>query len=212
MIEQLLARYSHGRSAYNALYLAKFETLNKTQAPIAAMISCSDTRLEPSHLFALDPGEVFSIRNVANLVPDCSTLDGPCETAAGMEFAVTRLQVPHLVVLGHSHCIGIRTLMNLPDSDSDDNFTDQWLRPVSLACRVLEQGDLADDAEAESRACEQESIRLSLHRLMSYPWIRDRVESDRLKLHGWYYNLGEGQLFCLDPDTGCFARAPEAHT
>ena len=68
------------------------------------MISCSDTRLEPSRLFSLEPGDVFSIRNVANLVPSYSTVDHPCETAAGLEFAVTKLQVPHVVVLGHSHC------------------------------------------------------------------------------------------------------------
>ena len=135
MIEQLLARYRHGRSDYNAHYLSKFDALKSTQSPIAAMISCSDTRLEPSRLFALDPGDVFSIRNVANLVPSYSTVDHPCETAAGLEFAVTKLQVPDLVVLGHSHCIGIRTMMDLPDSCSDDNLIDQWVRQAKPACR-----------------------------------------------------------------------------
>ena len=155
---------------------------------------------------------MFSIRNIANLVPRYSTADHPCETAAGLEFAVTRLQVPHVVVLGHSHCIGIRTMMDLPDYCSGDNFTDQWVRQAKPACRQSANSDSPNGPEAESKACEQASIRLSLDRLMGYPWISARVESGQLALHGWYYSFNEGQLFRLDPDSQCFkAVAPTSY-
>ncbi len=205
MIEQLLERYRHGRGDYNAEYLPKFDALKSTQSPIAVMISCSDTRLEPSRLFGLSRGEVFSIRNVANLVPSYSSVENPCETAAGLQFAVTKLQVPHIVVLGHSNCMGIRAMMELPESCSGDNFIDQWVRQAKPARQhQLANSDCLDGPEAQSKACEQASIRLSLCRLLSYPWIRTRVESNQLVLHGWYYNFSEGQLSCLEPDSQCF--------
>ena len=157
-------------------------------------------------MFELYPGEVFSIRNIANLVPLHSRRNYPCETAAGLEFAVKILRVPHIVVLGHSNCMGIHTMMELPYFSANDSEVDRWVRQAKPICEYLENISHRLPLETREKNCEQASIRLSLSRLTTYPWIRTRVETNQLVLHGWYFDFSEDELFRFDPDSECFIR------
>ena len=214
VIEILLERYRHSHSGINscsrsngdAKNLPFFDSLEPANSPIAAIVSCSDTRMEPSRVFELYPGEVFSIRNIANLVPIYSRPNYPCETAAGLEFAVKILRVPHIVVLGHSNCMGIHTMMELPYFSANDSEVDRWVRQVKHICEHLENISHRSLLETRKKNCEQASIRLSLSRLTTYPWIRIRVEANQLALHGWYYDFSEDLLFRFDLDGECFIR------
>ena len=214
VIEILLERYRNrnyirnrdSRSDGNAKNLPCFDDLEPAKSPIAAIISCSDARMEPSRVFELYPGEVFSIRNIANLVPLHSRRNYPCETAAGLEFAVKILRVPHIVVLGHSNCMGIHTMMELPYFSANDSEVDRWVRQAKPICEYLENISHRLPLETRGKNCEQASIRLSLSRLTTYPWIRTRVETNQLVLHGWYFDFSEDELFRFDPDSECFIR------
>lgn len=211
MIDILLQRYrrSHTRCRYqhSSQRLTVVEGVDFAQSPIAAIVSCCDARLEPSSLFELYPGEVFSIRNIANLVPIYSKLSYPCETAAGLEFAVSILQVPHIVVLGHSDCIGIQTMLDLPSSCTNDSYVDRWVRQAKPADdKCTKKSTDRYGSEPKSKLSEQASICLSLNRMLGYPWIRSRVKSGQLTLHGWYYDFCEDELFRLEPESQCFIR------
>jgi carbonic anhydrase len=154
------------------------------ERPEVAVIACSDSRVDPAILFQADPGDLFVIRNVANLVPPME-LEGTYHgTSAALEFAILGLNVKHLVVLGHAHCGGIKLMMD-PDR------------------RVLATMSTAGE-EACTRACEQNAVLVSLENLTTFPWVRERVESGALKLHGWYVDIAGPELSGYDWEAGKF--------
>ncbi|PCI54446.1 MAG: carbonic anhydrase [Alphaproteobacteria bacterium] len=164
------------------------------QSPIAAIVSCSDAQLEPSRLFGVYPGEVFSIRNIANLVPTYSNAQFPSETVSGLEFAVKDLQVPHIVILGHSNCAGIQTLMSLPSSSASDSQVDRWVRQAEPARDKSRNVRDAFFLATQNPSYEHASICLSLRRLASYPWIESLVKKGKLSLHGWHFDFCGDEL------------------
>jgi len=155
-------------------------------------------------IFGAMPGELFVVRNVANLVPPYTPGAAYHGTSAALEFGVRALQVEHIIVLGHAQCGGARALLEgTPPSLSD--FVEQWLtigesaRQRALAC---------PHGQDRQTACEHEIVRLSLDNLMSFRWIREAVDTGRLSLHGCYFGIATGKLPMLGPD-GRFARVPE---
>ncbi|MGN7614286.1 carbonic anhydrase [Magnetococcales bacterium HHB-1] len=165
------------------------------QKPRVAMVACSDSRVDPALVFQAEPGDIFSIRNVANLVPiyEEGTRNG---AGAALEFAVCHLGVSNIVVCGHAQCAGIRTLLERDEAEeiAGDDFISSWTAmAVKAKGAVLAEGDSLSQAQKQ-RACEQGSILLSMENLMTYPWIRERVERKELKIHGWYFDIVEGQL------------------
>ncbi len=188
------------RAGYFETHRPHLQRLAERQSPRIAMVACCDSRVDPAILFDAAPGEIFVIRNVANLVPPCEAEGLYHGTSAALEFAVTALEVDHIVVLGHARCGGIRALIQDDPGAGRQGFVAHWMQ-IAKAARdqVLARGDLGG-TEERARACEQAAITLSLEHLMSYPWIRDRVSRGRLALHGWYYDLHSGELTrLLDP-------------
>jgi carbonic anhydrase len=179
---------------------ALFEHLAENgQRPRAMVIACADSRVDPSMIFDVGPGEIFVVRNVANLVPPC-VADGTYHgTSSALEFGVLVLEVPDLIVLGHGLCGGIRTLMEGVPPKLDD-FIGAWLRIAErVRTRVLEL------APADPQlAGEHEGIRVSLENLLTFPWIAERVADGRLRLHGAHFDIRTGVLARLQPD-GMFA-------
>ncbi|HHO59716.1 MAG TPA: carbonic anhydrase, partial [Thiotrichales bacterium] len=152
----------------------------------------------PSILFDLEPGDIFVIRNVANLVPPFETRGDYHGTSAALEFAVTCLQVKQIVVLGHANCGGIRALMDNDGSIKPDSFIDSWMQIAEPARNeVLSREDLETPAQRID-ACEKTAVSYSLKNLMTHPWIRSRVESGDLDLVGCYYDLHRGELVEVD--------------
>ena len=193
-------RYARARGLYRAL-------AEHGQAPQVMVIACCDSRAAPETIFGAAPGEIFVVRNVANLVPPCEP-DGACDgTAAALEFAVQGLGVRHIVVLGHGRCGGIRAALH-PAAEplSPDDFIGRWMTLLGPAAGEIEAGDRLTDDERQT-ALERASIRRSIANLRTFPFVSTLEERDRLSLHGAWFDIAEGALWTMDPASGAFSRA-----
>jgi carbonic anhydrase len=183
-----------------------FEPLKQGQNPRTMLIGCSDSRVDPAILTNSAPGDLFMVRNVANLVPPYQLDDALHGVSAALEFAVCHLEVEHIIVLGHSHCGGIKALMDGTCGCKGGGFISHWM---SIATPARDQilAELHDkDAELQCRAAEQAAILLSLENLHSFPFIDERILSGRLSLHGWYFDLDQGELLEYHARKGSFEK------
>ena len=163
------------------------------------VVACSDSRVDPTMIFSAEPGELFILRNVANLVPPYEPDSALHSASAALEFAVRVLEVQNLIVMGHAMCGGIRVLLE-GATDPASDFLVPWMRIAEPAkARVLARS--AADPQAE---CERESVKLSLENLLTFPWIADRVADGRLQLSGTMFDIRSGILTKLQPH-GAFA-------
>jgi carbonic anhydrase len=188
-----------------------FGELREGQSPKALVIACSDSRVEPAHLTGSDPGDLFVVRNVANLVPpyedQAKRQAGSPPTHHGVssavEYAVKHLKVEHIIVLGHGQCGGIMTLLN-DEAVAQTEFIGPWVN-IARAARDEVLAKMPDaDAHEQQKACEQASILLSLENLLTFPWVWERVARRELYLHGWYFDMAKGELLGYLPQTGAF--------
>jgi carbonic anhydrase len=183
-----------------------FDRLREGQNPSTLVISCCDSRADPGMLMGASPGDIFVVRNVANLVPpyrDDAEMPG---IRADIEFAIKGLNVSNIIVLGHSGCGGIRALMDGEGITSRQfEFIGRWVS-IAQEARDRVARELADQPDAvQSRACEHWAIALSLSNLMTFPWIREKVEAGTLTLHGWYFDIQAGELLAYSPKSQQFA-------
>jgi carbonic anhydrase len=212
-IADFVAGFERFRAKHFADDTTLFARLRQGQNPSALVISCCDSRADPGMLLGAGPGDIFVVRNVGNLVPpygDGAQMPG---IRADIEFAVKSLNVAHIIILGHSGCGGIRALMDGEGITSNNyEFIGRWVgiaRPVRE--RVLRE--LADRSPAEqTRACEHGAIAQTLQNLMTFPWIRERVERGELQLHGWYFDIDAGDLLGYSAETKSFASLTTAVT
>ena len=164
------------------------------QSPSTMVIACSDSRVSPEMIFDTAPGEIFVVRNVSNLVPPYAPDLGNHGTSAALEFAVTILHVSRIVVLGHSQCGGIRALVRGPTA-GDGDFIASWMAIAKEArARVCDAPDAPVEFDALCYQCERESIRVSLTNLLTFPWIKSRVDAGELKLAGLHFNVQSAAL------------------
>jgi len=174
----------------------------KGQRPKAMMIACSDSRIDPSLKFGVNPGEMFIVRNVANLVPPYGPDNAYHGTSAALEFAVRDLEVEHIIVMGHAKCGGIHALMKT--GPRHDDFISSWMK-IAEPARVAALAQTKEPVAAQ-RLCEQEAVKTSLVNLLTFPWVEERVQAGKLKLHGWYFDLETATLHVCGP-TGTFQPA-----
>lgn len=204
-IKKLITGFARFRSKYFDDQPALFEKLSRQgQAPHIMVIACCDARVDPAIITDSDPGDLFVVRNVANLVPPCETGGGYHGTSAALEFAVCGLKVSHIVVLGHSHCGGVHTLLQGANTQQGD-FIGPWMALAEGACQRVNASQAHASEMARQRACEQAVVRVSLKNLQTFPWIRERVERGDLRLHGWYFDIDGGDLLCYDEKNDSFA-------
>jgi carbonic anhydrase len=182
---------------------ARFEELaSRGQRPHTMVIACSDSRVDPAVIFGAGPGELFVVRNVANLVPPYSPDGAYHGTSAALEFGVRVLQVSQLLVMGHAMCGGVTALLRGAPPEARD-FVPAWMsiatvaRSRVLACMPVEQAQ---------EACELEAVRLSLANLMTFPWVADAVAAGTLSLQGAHFSVATGRLMLRGAD-GEFAAA-----
>lgn len=172
------------------------------QKPKAALITCCDSRVDPTLIFAAQPGDLFVIRNVANLVPPYKPTQDYHGTSAALEFAVRELGVQLLVVMGHTQCGGVAALPQ-DRSDEKTDFISHW---VSIAEPALAQARAGLPADAQPNLAELEKavVRLSLDNLRSFPWITEAERQGKLLLCGMLFDVAEAELHVLDSATGQF--------
>jgi carbonic anhydrase len=177
------------------------ELASDGQAPPIMIISCCDSRVDPATVFDTVPGQVFALRNVANLVPPYELGGGLHGVSAAIEFGVLGLEVRHIVVLGHAQCGGIKASLSGSDLVKDGpSFVDKWMGLISDARDQV----LATGSPDPQHDLELESVKVSLVNLRSFPFIAERERAGLLKLHGAYFGIAEGRLSVLDEETGAF--------
>ena len=204
-----IARFIAGFERFQEKYFGEerelFEQLTHGQSPKTLIVACADSRVDPALLTGAEPGDVFVVRNVANLVPPYHPGGDFASVPAALEFAVLSLKVEHIIVLGHAKCGGIHALMSGLDSQTE--FIGKW---VSIAQRARERvlAELPSKPPLlQERACEQAGILVSLENLLTYPWIAERVQAGTIHLHGWYFDIAAGALLHYDPASNAFEAA-----
>jgi carbonic anhydrase len=188
----------------------RWATLAEGQSPKVMVIACSDSRVDPSQIFDTLPGEMFVVRNVANLVPPFELGGGRHGVSAALEFAVTQLKVEEIVVLGHGQCGGCaaalaRTFENAPPGEG--GFIAHWIDLLDDARDhvLAEHGGKIDDAAR--LAMEEAAVKTSLANLRTFPCVQREESAGRLTLHGGWFAIRTGELHLLDEATGVFATA-----
>ncbi|MDK4704967.1 MULTISPECIES: carbonic anhydrase [unclassified Rhizobium] len=176
------------------------------QNPSTLVIACSDSRSAPEIIFDAGPGELFVIRNVANMVPPYEPDSNFHATSAALEFAVLSLKVSDIVVMGHGRCGGIRAALD-PNAEplSPGDFIGRWMALLKPAAEQIQSNDIMTQTERQT-ALERISIRNSLDNLRSFPEIKAREEEGKLSLHGAWFDISTGELWVMDPATRDFIR------
>jgi carbonic anhydrase len=197
----LIDGYKRFRATRYPEEAARYAGLAEGQAPKTMVIACADSRVDPATIFGVAPGELFIVRNVANLVPPCiapgASLHG---TSAALEFAVDSLLVQNIVVLGHGGCGGIAASL----AQAEDRPIGQFITPWVSLLKETRNDMLANAPEDPQTTLEHSGIRQSLVNLMTFPFITEAVAEGRLKLHGAWFAIGLGELHWLNSATGHF--------
>jgi carbonic anhydrase len=197
-IDRLLAGFRSFRSHYYERRPQLFDSLQQGQHPEVMVIACSDSRVDPAILTQSEPGELFVVRNVANIVPPFKPDGLHHGTSAALEFAVRDLGVSYIIILGHSQCGGIQELVKgLSEQGGERDFIEPWMSVVAGACAHHVDDGKDDAGLRDLREVEQASIRISTANLMTYPWIREKVEQKTLGLYGWWFDLNAGKLWTV---------------
>lgn len=197
-MDDLIAGYKRFREVAWPERKQVFEQLAaKGQKPETLVIACSDSRVDPQMIFNAGPGEMFIVRNVANLVPPYQPDANYHGTSAAIEFAVRVLKVKKVVILGHAQCGGVHALLDGAPPGAQD-FVAEWMKIAEPARQQAESSGLP--AEERQRYCEQCCVQLSLSNLSAFPWVRERVAAGDLKLHGAYFGVASGKLELMDAE------------
>jgi len=197
---QLRDGYAQFRAEHFENKQRLWRRLSMGQSPKALVIGCADSRVDPAAIFNAGPGELFIVRNVANLVPPYEPDGAHHGVSAALEFAVKSLQVDHIVVLGHRLCSGVKAAAT--GSACGTQFIERWLDPLQPAC--IEARDALGDDAGEDALCddlELRSVRHSLARLIGFPFVAEAVEHGRLCLHGARFGIADGVLEWMDEDS-----------
>lgn len=203
-MDELIAGYRRFRSTTWRDESGRLEELSRLgQKPRALVIACSDSRTDPHMVFNARPGELFVIRNIANLVPPYHPDDRPHAVSSAIEYAVRVLRVPNIVVMGHAMCGGMHALLDGTPAELPD-FVGQWMH---IAAPARERA-MAAPPDRRPDICEHEGVRLSLANLLTFPWIKSAVEAGELALQGCYFNIRSGVLERLGDD-GVFRPIPD---
>ena len=207
-IERMILGFNSFRSQYFEKNKPLYQKLVRDgQNPNIAVVACSDSRVDPAIVLQAEPGDIFSIRNVANLVPPFVSDDSHHGTSAALEFAVCGVGVGHIIVFGHAHCAGIGAMIKEQKGERMPwHFVGPWANIAAEAYRRTKKEMPDADGETEARCCEKNSVLVSLENLMTFPFIAERVKDGRLKLHGWYLDIVEGTLLSYDPEEKSFKK------
>ena len=175
------------------------------QSPIAMVIACCDSRAAPETIFDAGPGELFVLRNIANLVPPFEPGAGQHGTSAGIEFAVNALQISDIIVLGHGRCGGIRWALGPGQPLAQGDFIGKWMSMISPVTEHVATYSFLTPAERET-ALERMSVRNSIQNLRSFPYIKAKEAEGKLRLHGAWFDISTAELWVMDPESGDFSR------
>jgi carbonic anhydrase len=197
----LIDGYQRFRTSEYRRHRERWEELSAGQNPQVMVIACSDSRVDPAQIFDTVPGEMFVVRNIANLVPPFENDASRHGVSAALEFAVTQLEVPEIVVLGHGACGGVSAALSQRFKGAPagrGGFIAHWVDMLDEARdRIVAEHGTGPEAV---RALELETVRVSIANLRTFPCIPEREAAGTLKLHGAYFAIADGVLHVMGND------------
>jgi len=206
-LDHLIAGYRRFRNTGWTPHRERWEQLSEGQQPEVMIIACSDSRVDPTQIFDVDPGTIFVVRNVAALVPPFETTPGLHGVSAALEFAVQVLKVKEIVVMGHGMCGGCKAALTQElhgTEPGEGGFIANWISLLDEA-RAPVASELGTEGRTAERAMEQAAVKVSLDNLMTFPCVRRKVRDGDLNLRGAFFAISDGVLHLLDNPGGSFA-------
>lgn len=193
-LEKMLTGYQSFREKYAVGEGAIMHQLASGQSPNVMIVACCDSRVDPALLLQSDPGELFVVRNVANIIPPFEKDIMHHGTSAALEFGICYLNVKHLVVLGHSQCGGIRAFLHEESIVQQNDFISNWVSLLNIDKKNQHDED----------TCARNALLSSYQNALTFPWIKQRVLENKLTLHLWYFDIEEARLFSYSTQTKKF--------
>lgn len=202
--KELITNYQRFKTSTFPQQAQSYEELSKGQRPETMIISCCDSRVDPESIFSAGPGELFVVRNVANLVPPFETQGAYHGVSAAIEFAALNLRIKHLVVMGHSGCGGIAAALDSTKTvQTAANFISRWMSILDEPKKKIQESSSCKH-EHHQKLLEIEGVKHSLVNLRTFPCIKALEEKGRLQLHGAHFDILTGNLQVLDQETNEF--------
>jgi len=203
-LKKIIKGYGRFRKNYlNSKTKTIQQLMHADQNPDIMIISCCDSRVDPAIIFECDPGDLFTVRNIASIVPPFEKDTMHHGTSAALEFGIKFLKVKNLILIGHSNCGGIRALLSQNFEEND--FISNWL-DVSKGALMK-----CNETSCSLEECIKFSLDESHKNCLTFPWIKERIESGALNLHRWYFNLQTGMMTAYDEATGTYIDLEEKH-
>lgn len=203
-LQTLINGYQRFRDKYYRSSNRLFGVLKGGQTPGVMVIACSDSRVDPALLTECAPGDIFVVRNIANLVPGVDAGAQQYSTLSAVEYAVNVLRVGHIVVLGHSQCGGINALVRRTRGEDVPESIGRWIDCAAKTCSAVLHDHESESIEKQAELCERASIVASLENLRALPFLERALSSGILQLHGWYFDIQSGQLSSFDQQDQTF--------
>ena len=205
-LDRLVDGYRRFRDTGWTPHRERWASLRDGQQPEVMIIACSDSRVDPTQIFDVDPGEMFVVRNVAALVPPFETTPGHHGVSAALEFAVQVLKVKEIVVMGHGMCGGCKAALTKElhgTEPGEGGFVADWIALLDEA-REPVAARFGIEGRAAEREMEQAAVKVSLDNLMTFPCIRRKVREGELRLRGAFFAISDGILHLMDETSGTF--------
>jgi carbonic anhydrase len=173
-----------------------FAQLALGQKPDALFIACSDSRVVPNLFASTNPGDVFVLRNIGNLIPPVGSQEASAQAA--IEFAVFSLKISDIIICGHSECCAMQSLAEGFDSDHCPHLV-SWLKYGEEAYHKVKKGFTINSKLSEHNQISQVNVLQQMEHVMSYPFVRERVEKNQLRVHGWWFDIAQADVYCYEP-------------
>ncbi|MET0051736.1 MAG: carbonic anhydrase [Candidatus Thiodiazotropha sp.] len=200
-MEKLVKGFLKFRSEVFEAKKALFSKLSSQQSPRALFITCSDSRVDPTLLTQTDPGELFILRNAGNIVPPYGSMLG--SSTATIEYAMAVLEVPHIIVCGHTDCAVMKALLH-PESVQDLPAVRAWVAQGETTRRIMQDHHDHEDPDDRLLVATQENVRAQLDNLRTHPSVALQLRKDKVELHGWVYSISTGDVWVYDFETEHF--------
>jgi len=181
-----------------------FRRLSSGQSPEVLFITCAGSRIDPNLVTQSKPGELFIVRNVGNIIPPYDVIKDKNSVAAAIEFAVLKLRVKDIIVCGHSNCGAMQAVFMDDYALNDMPHLREWLKLDGPTREIIINHYAGATDEVRQRVTEEENVLLQLHNIQTYPFVRKALEEDALRLHGWYYNIGTGNIYSYNSKEDIF--------
>ncbi|NGX38985.1 MAG: Carbonic anhydrase 1 [Chlamydiae bacterium] len=182
---------------------ALFEKLAHGQSPEVLFIGCSDSRVVPEHFASANPGEIFILRNVGNLIPPAASSDRDSSAPAAVEFSVLSLKVSDIIVCGHSECGAMEALAHGVETLSCPHLK-SWLKYGEKSLDKIREGLSLNPSLSEHNQISQVNVLQQMEHVVSYPFIRERLQKKELRIHGWWLDIARADVYCYEPGPNQF--------